>query len=156
LTAVDDCAGAAADHGVTTVADGGIRTSGDAVKALVAGADAVMLGGRFAGTDEAPGELVVRDGTRYKRSRGMATTAANVARSDKPADESAPGVDEGVEALSEYEGPLADVVAEFSAGIRSGFSYCGGHDVAEARANAEFIRAAPSARELGGAHVDDA
>ncbi|WP_255197340.1 guanosine monophosphate reductase [Halorarius litoreus] len=151
LTAVDDCAEAAADHGVTICADGGIRTSGDAAKALMAGADTVMLGSLFAGTAEAPSEIVVVDGTRYKRSRGMATTAAAEARDDKEASVSA---DEGVEAMTPYKGPVADVVAEFCGGIKSGLSYCGGHTIPEAREKAEFIRVAPSAKEREGYHSD--
>jgi IMP dehydrogenase len=153
LTAVSDCAGAAREHGVSLVADGGVRASGDVVKALVAGADAVMLGGLFAGTDEAPGEVVEHDGRRYKRSRGMATAAANERRSDKTAD-AAPEADEGVEGLTEHRGPLADVVATLSAGVRSGLSYCGGHTVAAARERAEFVRVAPDARDREDASVD--
>ena len=151
LTAVDDCASVAADHGVTICADGGIRNSGDAVKALLAGADTVMLGSLFAGTDEAPGRVVEVDGTRYKRSRGMATTAADEARDDKSNDIDA---DEGVEALTPYKGPVAGVVEEFCAGIRSGLSYCGGHTIADARENAEFVRVAPGAKEREGFHAD--
>ncbi|WP_336343811.1 guanosine monophosphate reductase [Halalkalicoccus ordinarius] len=153
LTAVDDCAERAHELGVPIVADGGIRCSGDAVKALMAGADTVMMGSLFAGTAEAPGELIERDGRQYKRSRGMATTAANERRTDK--DEGAPAADEGVEGLIEYKGPVAEITAEFAAGIRSGLSYCGGHTIPEARSNAEFVRVAPSAREREGAHSDD-
>jgi len=152
LTAVDDCAEVADDLGIPIIADGGIRTSGDAVKALMAGADSVMMGSLFAGTEEAPGDFVEVDGRTYKRSRGMATTAANDDRSDKEVDVDA---DEGVEGLTEYKGPLADVAEEFVAGIRSGLSYCGGHTIEEARRNAEFIRVAPSAREREGVHSDD-
>ena len=151
LTAVDDCADAAPD-GVTICADGGIQTSGDAVKALMAGADTVMLGSLFAGTAEAPGETVEVDGMRYKRSRGMATTTAAEERSDKGDNVTA---DEGVEGLTPFKGPVADVVEEFCAGIRSGLSYCGGHDIAAAREQAEFIRVAASAKEREGAHSDD-
>ena len=151
LTAVDDCADAAADLDVTICADGGIRTSGDAVKALIAGADTVMLGSLFAGTAEAPGETVEVDGVRYKRSRGMATTAAAEDRSDKAEDVTK---DEGVEGLTPYKGPVTDVAEEFSAGIKSGLSYCGGHTIPEAREKAEFIRVAASAREREGAHTD--
>lgn len=151
LTAVDDCAAAAADHGVTICADGGIRTSGDAVKALMAGADTVMLGSLFAGTEEAPGRIVEVEGTRYKRSRGMATTAAAEARDDKEIDVTA---DEGVEALTPYKGPVGTVVEEFQAGIRSGLSYCGGHTIDDARERAEFIRVAASAQEREGFHAD--
>ncbi|WP_324666207.1 guanosine monophosphate reductase [Haloarcula sediminis] len=151
LTAVDDCADAAPSD-VTICADGGIQTSGDAVKALMAGADTVMLGSLFAGTAEAPGETVEVDGMRYKRSRGMATTAAAEKRSDKGENVTA---DEGVEGLTPYKGPVTDVVEEFCAGIRSGLSYCGGHDIAAAREKATFMRVAASAKEREGAHSDD-
>ncbi|QCS41501.1 guanosine monophosphate reductase [Natrinema versiforme] len=151
LTAVDDCATAAEDLDVTICADGGIRTSGDAAKALMAGADTVMLGSLLAGTEEAPGAVVEVDGDRYKRSRGMATTTAAENRDDKEADVRA---DEGVEALTPYKGQVADVVGEFCAGIQSGLSYCGGHTVADARRKAEFIRVAPSAKEREGYHTD--
>ena len=152
LTAVDDCATAAEDLDATVCADGGIRTSGDAVKALMAGADTVMLGSLFAGTREAPGAVVEVDGTRYKRSRGMATTAAAEDRDDKGADV---GADEGVEAMTPFKGPVATVAEEFCQGIRSGLSYCGGHTVERARAKAEFIRVAPGAKEREGFHTDD-
>ncbi|WP_440763793.1 guanosine monophosphate reductase [Natronorubrum sp. DTA7] len=151
LTAVDDCAEAAEDLDVTICADGGIRTSGDAVKALMAGAETVMMGSLFAGTEEAPGAVVEVDGTRYKRSRGMATTTAAKKRDDK---ENNVRADEGVEALTPYKGPVADTVAEFCAGIQSGLSYCGGHTIPEAREKAEFIRVAPSAKEREGYHAD--
>jgi len=151
LTAVDDCASVAHDLGISVIADGGIRSSGDAVKALMAGADTVMMGSLFAGTAEAPGEEVTVDGRTFKRSRGMATTAANEERTDKDVDVEA---DEGVEGLTESRGPLAEVVREFAAGIRSGLSYCGGHTIPEARDAAEFIRIAPSAKEREGAHGD--
>jgi IMP dehydrogenase len=151
LTAVDDCAAVAEDLDVTLCADGGIRTSGDAVKALMAGADTVMLGSLFAGTAEAPGTVVEVEGTTYKRSRGMATTAAARDREDKQDDVSAA---EGVEALTPYKGPVADLAEEFCAGIRSGLSYCGGHTVPEARRKAEFVRVAASAKEREGFHAD--
>jgi IMP dehydrogenase len=149
LTAVDDCADAARDLGIHVVADGGIRSSGDAAKALMAGADTVMMGSFFAGTDEAPGSVVKVNGARYKESRGMASTDANDRRTDKEIEISA---DEGVAGLSEYRGALADAVAEFLAGVRSGVSYCGGHTIPEARENAEFVQVAASAAEREGAH----
>lgn len=151
LTAVDDCAAAAEDLDVTICADGGIRTSGDAVTALMAGADTVMLGSLFAGTEEAPGAVLTVDGSRYKQSRGMATTAAAEDRDDK---ENNVRADEGVEALTPYKGPVTSVVEEFCAGIKSGLSYCGGHTIPEARAKAEFIRVAQSAKEREGYHAD--
>ena len=149
FTAVERCADAAREQGVTTVADGGVRSSGDAVKALLAGADAVMMGGFFAGCEEAPGEVVEVDGERYKRSRGMSTAAAAEAREDKDGDVPA---DEGVEALTEYTGPVAPRLEEFAAGIRSGFSYAGAHDLETARENAEFMEVRETTKGRNGAH----
>jgi IMP dehydrogenase len=154
LTAVDDCADEAADLGVPVIADGGIRSSGDAVKALMAGADTVMMGSLFAGTEEAPPDIVEIDGDRYKRSRGMATTAAARERSDKDDADEQVAADEGVEGFTRYKGPLGDVADEFVAGIRSGLSYCGGHTIPAAREKAEFIRVEQAAKEREGAHGD--
>jgi len=152
LTAIDDCADAARDHGrdLRVIADGGIRSSGDAVKALMAGADTVMLGRLFAATDESPSELVERDGVLYKKSRGMATTAANEARTDKTVERH--HVDEGVEGLTAYRGPLVDVVDDVVDGMQSGLSYCGGRTIAEARENAEFIRIEEGTQKRNSAH----
>lgn len=149
LTAIDDCAAAAAECGVTTVADGGITKPGDAVKALLAGADAVMVGGLLAGTTEAPGEVVEMDGAQYKRSRGMASAEAGEERTDKEG-----GVEaaEGVAGLTPYRGDVASVVADLEAGIRSGLSYCGGADLAAARENAVFVRNSAGAQTRAGAH----
>lgn len=149
FTAVRRCADEARERGVTTIADGGIRTSGDAVKALLVGADAVMMGGYFAGADESPAPLVEVDGQLYKRSRGMSTAAAAEDRDDK--DESV-AADEGVEALSEYQGPVTSLVEEFAAGMRSGMSYAGATTLETARANAEFIRIESGVRERNSAH----
>lgn len=149
FTAVERCAAAASEQGVTTVADGGIRTSGDAVKALLAGADAVMMGGFFAGCDESPGEIVEIDGQRYKRSRGMSTAAAAEDRDDKDGDVDA---DEGVEAVTEYIGPVGPRLEEFAAGLRSGFSYAGAHDIETARENAEFMEVRETTKGRNGAH----
>jgi IMP dehydrogenase len=150
LTAVDDCAAAAEDHDLRVIADGGVRSSGDAVKALMAGADTVMLGRLFAATDEAPGELIERDGDIFKRSRGMATTAANRARSDKTTE--GHHVDEGVEGLTEYQGSVAEVVEEFASGIQSGSSYCGGRSIEAARESATFIRTEEGTKRRNSAH----
>jgi len=149
FTAVDRCADAAREHGVTTIADGGIGGSGDAVKALFAGADAVMMGGFFAGCAEAPGEVIETDGQRYKRSRGMSTAAAAEDRDDKAGDVDA---DEGVEAVTEYTGPVGPRVEEFAAGIRSGLSYAGAHDLETARANAQFMTVNETTKGRNGAH----
>lgn len=152
LTAVDDCAEVAHERGLTVIADGGIRSSGDAVKALMAGADTVMMGSLFAGTEEAPGDTREIDGITYKRSRGMATTAAGEARPDKAENVT---IDEGVEGWTPYKGPTRNVAEEFSAGIRSGLSYCGGLSIPEARDKSRFMRVAKSARDREGAHVDN-
>jgi IMP dehydrogenase len=149
FTAVEQCATAAREHGVTTIADGGIRTSGDAVKALLAGADAVMMGGFFAGTEESPGEIVEIDGEPYKRSRGMSTAAAAEDREDKEGDVEA---EEGVEAVTEYTGGAGPRLAEFAAGIRSGLSYAGAHDLEAARQNAEFIETTGTTKHRNGPH----
>ena len=149
FTAVERCAAAADDHGVAVVADGGVGASGDAVKALLAGADAVVMGGFFAGCEEAPGEVIEVDGERYKRSRGTSTAAAAEDREDKEVEVAA---DEGVEAVTEYAGPAGPRIEEFAAGIRSGLSYAGADDLATARQNAEFVRVTPTTKRRNGAH----
>ncbi len=149
FTAVNRCATAAEECGVTTIADGGIRGSGDAVKALLAGADAVMMGGFFAGCAESPGEVVEIDGDQYKRSRGMSTAAAAEDREDKDGEVKA---DEGVEAVTEYTGPVGPRLDEFTAGIRSGLSYAGAHDLEAARENAEFVRVNETTKGRNGSH----
>lgn len=153
LTAVLDCSDAAAECGVTTIASGGIRKSGEIVKALAAGADAVMIGGLLAGTEEAPGETVERDGQLYKKTRGSASAEANVKRTDKDDDDALVGA-EGVSALTEYVGPLADVVEDLVGGVQGGMSYCGAHDVETLRENAEFIRTSAGAKLREGEHGD--
>jgi len=150
LTAVMDAADAATELDVTVIADGGVRTSGGIAKALVAGADAVMLGGLFSGTAEAPGETVERDGRTYKVSRGMASKEANDGRPDKDLEI---GASEGVAGLTPYRGTLAEVVDELAAGVRSGISYCGASTVAEARERAEFVRCSDGAKSRSGAHA---
>lgn len=148
FTAVQECGAEARDLGIRSIADGGVRSSGDAVKALLAGADAVMMGAFFAGTDEAPSELVERDGRKYKRTRGMATREANEHRSDKtPRVFSA---DEGVVGLTPYRGPAGEAIEEFVAGIRSGLSYCGGETIERAREHAEFIRVTANGKAQAG------
>ena len=149
LTAVSECSDRAHELGVHVMADGGIRTSGDAAKALMAGADTVMMGSFFAGTEEAPGRVVEVEGETYKRSRGMASTEAASDRDDKQSDVDA---GEGIEALTPYEGPVESLVEEFLAGIRSGVSYSGGHTIPAAREKATFVRVAASAKEREGAH----
>lgn len=122
------------EEDVFIIADGGIRYPGDIVKALAAGADAVMLGSLLAGTDEASGERVVEDGLTYKTFRGSASYAA---QKDKRK-ERAPRV-EGVSAKVPYRGPVADTLSNLEAGIRSGFSYSGADSLRTLHQRAEFV-----------------
>lgn len=145
LTALDDCAKITREHGVTLIADGGIRNSGDITKALVAGADSVMVGSLLAGTDESPGEIVYRGNYRYKVTRGMASAAARrdqISGEGKEIQEAELGdyVPEGVEAIVPYKGSAVNVVRQLVGGLRSGLSYCGASNLEELRKNGEFIR----------------
>ncbi len=142
LTAILECAQAAAGSGVPVIGDGGIRGSGDLVKALAAGAATVMLGNLLAGTEESPGAGVTRNGRQFKLYRGMASLWASAERRDMPQDDDllAEIVPEGVEALVPYRGRVSGVLSQLVGGLRSGMSYCGATSVAELRANARFIR----------------
>ncbi len=126
LTAVIDCAAVAQPQDIPIIADGGIRTSGDLVKALAAGASTVMIGSLFAGTDESPGLLMTRNGHRYKVSRGMASLQANVARKvregagDLTQEEIEDYVSEGVEAAVPYRGSAREMLAQLIGGLQSG------------------------------------
>ncbi len=145
ITAVDFVANAIHSSGVGIIADGGIRYSGDIVKALAAGADCVMLGGLFAGTEEAPGEVVLYQGRSYKSYRGMGSLGAMQAGSkdryfqdtENAAEKLVP---EGIEGRVPYKGPVASVVHQLEGGIRSGMGYCGCATLAELHARAEFVQ----------------
>jgi IMP dehydrogenase len=148
LTAILDCAEAAADRGVPIIADGGIRNSGDLTKALAAGASTAMLGNLLAGTEESPGALVIRNGRQYKTYRGMASLWAAARRQslDGPVEEEdlSQIVAEGVEATVPYRGKAADVLSQLVGGLRSGMSYCGARTIAELWERAEFVRITPA------------
>lgn len=164
LTAIADCAEGGQSLGVPIIADGGMRTSGDVTKALAAGASTVMLGSMLAGTEEAPGAEIVRQGRRYKVVRGMASLSANVERrkmdqenngeelSDELWSEVIP---EGVEALVPYRGDVSDILHQLVGGLRSGMSYAGAHNLPELWENAEFIRITAAGKEESGAHDVD-
>ncbi|MBA4494125.1 IMP dehydrogenase [Paenactinomyces guangxiensis] len=142
ITAIYDCATVAREYGVPTIADGGIRYSGDIVKALAAGADAVMLGSLFAGTEEAPGESEIFQGRRFKVYRGMGSIGAMQAGSkDRYFQENQQKlVPEGIEGRVPYKGPLADTVYQMIGGLRSGMGYCGAKNLQELKDKTRFIR----------------
>jgi IMP dehydrogenase len=142
LTAVMDCAEEADKRGKRIIADGGIKFSGDVVKALAAGASAVMIGSLFAGTNESPGEIEVFQGRNFKVYRGMGSISAmNAGSKDRYFQEDAQKfVPEGVEGRVPYRGTLADNVFQLLGGIRSGMGYCGKKDIEQLRTTSEFIR----------------
>jgi IMP dehydrogenase len=143
LTAVLESVNAANDHGVPVIADGGIRNSGDLVKALAAGASSAMIGGLLAGTDESPGREITKDGRKYKMTRGMASMEAAINRNMKAGDKVEDldqKVAEGIEAAVPYRGSVAEVVQKLRGGLQSGISYCGADNIAEMQKKAEFVR----------------
>jgi IMP dehydrogenase len=155
LTAIIECSEEGHRLGVPIIADGGIRNSGDLVKALAAGASTVMLGSTLAGTDESPGAPVVRDGRRYKVVRGMASLSANAQRKaidqgEIKDEEWADIVPEGVEAIVPYRGAVADILYQMVGGLRSGLSYAGACSIEELWEKAEFVPiTAAGVRESG-------
>ncbi len=157
ISAILECSVAARKAGIPLVADGGVKSSGDVVKALAAGAEAVMIGGLFAGTDEAPGELVLLSGRSYKVYRGMGSLGAMAAGSKDRYFQS--GVDtrklvpEGIEGRVPYRGPLAESIHQLAGGLRSGMGYVGAATVAELRDKARFRRI--SSQGLRESHVHD-
>ena len=146
LTAVMDCAKIGRDHGIPIISDGGTRTSGDATKALAAGASSVMVGSMLGGTDESPGTVLTKNGKRFKIYRGMASLGASLGRKSKETgsisfDEDLNDyVAEGVEAMVPYKGTVTDILKQLTGGVRSGLSYCGAHTIPQMQANAEFIK----------------
>lgn len=142
VTAVMDCAEQADKMGKRIIADGGIKYSGDIVKALGAGASAVMLGSLFAGTEETPGEIEIFQGRSYKVYRGMGSLAAMAAGSkDRYFQTNAKKlVPEGVEGRVPYRGQLADVIFQLMGGLRSGMGYCGMPNIDTLRKKAQFVK----------------
>lgn len=144
ITAIAEAAKIAAERDVPIIADGGIKFSGDIVKAIAAGAHSVMIGSLFAGTEEAPGETVLYQGRTFKEYRGMGSLGA-MARGSKDRyfqdefDEKKL-VPEGIEGRVPYKGPLANLVAQLVGGLRAGMGYCGCPDVESLRKNARFVR----------------
>lgn len=160
LTAVADCAAAAELHGVRVISDGGVKYSGDVVKALAAGAHAVMIGSLFAGVDESPGEKILYQGRSYKMYRGMGSIGAmeggmsldryfqdpqngagqNGAGDDEDEINGIKLVPEGVEGRVPYKGPLSASVYQLTGGIAAGMGYTGCHTIEDLRKKAKFVR----------------
>lgn len=144
VTAVMDCAEMAAKYGKTVIADGGIKFSGDIVKAIGAGASAVMIGSLFAGTKESPGDIEMFQGRSFKVYRGMGSISAMAAGSKdryfQDSEDSKKLVPEGVEGRVPYRGSLAEVVYQMVGGLRSGMGYCGKKSIKELKTEAEFIK----------------
>ena len=144
LSAIMAVAEVTREAGVTLIADGGIKFSGDIAKALAAGADTVMMGSMLAGTSESPGEDILRDGRRYKAYRGMgslgAMSSGSADRYFQDSDTSlAKLVPEGIEGMLAYKGPVSDVLYQLAGGLRSAMGYCGAPDLDELRNSAEFV-----------------
>lgn len=147
ITAIYDAAGVAREYGKTIIADGGIKYSGDIVKAIAAGGNAVMLGSMLAGTDEAPGETEIYQGRRFKTYRGMGSLGAmdsTHGSSDRyfqsGVNEANKLVPEGIEGRVEYKGSVADIVYQMDGGLRAGMGYCGAPDLATLTNEAQFVQ----------------
>ena len=154
FTAIRNVADHCRAEGVRVIADGGIRYSGDIVKALAAGADLVMLGSLLAGTRESPGKTVHFQGRRFKAYRGMGSLGAMKKGSGDRYAQGATGklVAEGVEGRVPYKGPVADVIFQLMGGLRSGMGYVGAGSLSELRGNAEFTRITPGGLRESHAH----
>ncbi len=157
ITAIMNCARAARGTGVPVIADGGIKYSGDIAKAIAAGADSVMIGSLFAGTDESPGEIILFQGRSFKGYRGMGSIAAmregsrdRYGQSDQPLSKLVP---EGIEGRVPYKGPLAGVVEQLVGGLRAGMGYCGCRTIGDMQERAQFIRV--TAAGFRESHVHD-
>lgn len=144
MSAIHECATAARPHGVPIIADGGIKYSGDIVKAIVAGAETIMLGSLLAGLEESPGELVLYEGRQYKTYRGMGSLGAmqGFGRDRYGTGQSGPGklVPEGVEGMVPYKGTLGDFVYQLAGGLRSGMGYAGAKCLDDLRHNTRLTR----------------
>lgn len=142
ITAIFDCAQAAKGHGISIIADGGIKFSGDLPKAIAAGADVVMLGSLFAGTEESPGEIVMYQGRSFKMYRGMGSTGAMEAGSKDRyfQNETKKFVPEGVEGRVPYRGYLKDIIYQLIGGLRAGMGYCGTENIEALKENGKFMR----------------
>jgi len=157
ITAILNCARATKEGRVPLVADGGIKFSGDITKALAAGADSVMIGSLFAGTDESPGETILYQGRTFKSYRGMGSLGAMQAGSKDRygQDQEAPGklVPEGIEGRVAFKGPLSSMVTQLVGGLRAGMGYCGVGSIGDLQAKTRFVKVTDAS--LRESHVHD-
>ena len=164
ITAVAECARAAAPHKVPIIADGGIRYSGDITKAMAVGASAVMIGSLFAGTDESPGEMILYQGRSFKEYRGMGSLGAMRRGSrdryfqdefdlDANPEASEKLVPEGIEGRVAHKGSVAAMIHQLVGGLRAGMGYCGSPDIPSLQRDARLIRVTPAGHREG--HVHD-
>jgi IMP dehydrogenase len=151
VTAVHDCAQVAAEHGVPVIADGGLTSSGDVAKAIAAGADTVMVGSLLAGTDEAPGDVVLVQGERVKEYRGMGSLGAMKARGfskdryfQGDVEDVEKLIPEGIEGRVPYKGPLAPIVHQVVGGLRQSMGYCGAATIEDMKTRTQFTRITPA------------
>ncbi|NLN83103.1 MAG: IMP dehydrogenase [Firmicutes bacterium] len=142
ITAVAECAEAAKDSGVTIIADGGIKYSGDMIKALAAGAHVVMVGNLLAGTEESPGETIIYQGRSYKLYRGMGSLGAMAAGSKARyfQEEAKKLVPEGIEGRVPYKGPVSETLYQMIGGIKAGMGYCGCKNLEQLQKDAKFVQ----------------
>jgi IMP dehydrogenase len=158
VTAISDCAKAAQKHDIPIIADGGVKYSGDVAKAIACGAHTVMIGSLFAGTDEAPGEIILYQGRSYKTYRGMGSLGAMRAGSkdryfQADVDKESKLVPEGIEGRVPYKGPLSESIYQLIGGLRSSMGYVGCKNIEELRQKAKFVRITSSG--LRESHVHD-
>jgi len=157
VTAIQECARAAAEHDVPIIADGGIKFSGDITKALAAGANAVMIGSLFAGTEESPGETILYQGRSYKAYRGMGSLSAMAKGSADRYFQEGDGslsklVPEGIEGMVPYKGTVHNMLLQLTGGLRSGMGLAGCASIGELRERVNLIRVSSAGLKEGHAH----
>jgi IMP dehydrogenase len=157
ITAIMACSKTSRDANIPLIADGGIKFSGDITKAIAAGADAVMIGSLFAGTDESPGETILYQGRTFKSYRGMGSLGAmsEGSRDRYGQDQEMPGklVPEGVEGRVPYKGEVAAMVTQLVGGLRAGMGYCGVRNIADLQTRTRFMKITEAS--LRESHVHD-
>ncbi len=157
ITAIDECSQEASKHNIPIIADGGIKYSGDVAKAIAAGANCVMMGSALAGTDEAPGEMILSHGRKFKSYRGMGSLGAmSVGSTDRYFQEGTAAdklVPEGIEGMVQYKGSIAEIIHQFVGGVRASMGYLGAKDISTFQNNAIFVEITSAG--LRESHVHD-